>query len=85
MELYISPCGLCRSVYDELLDVRVLGEADIRRASHVEPTPSGKWTADLRPISGPVLGPFDSRSVALAAELAWLELYFENLHGELIP
>ena len=31
------------------------------------------WLADLSPVNGPVLGPFDRRSEALAAELAWLE------------
>ena len=37
------------------------------------PTRDGRWHADLRPVGGPVLGPFDRRSEALAAEVAWLE------------
>ena len=48
----------------------------IARASHVEPDPDGRWQADLRPVGGPVLGPFDRRSEALAAELAWLEAHW---------
>lgn len=44
----------------------------ISRASHVEPTHDGRWTADLDPIGGPVLGPFARRQEALDAEVAWL-------------
>jgi hypothetical protein len=36
-------------------------------------TPDGRWTADLRLLLGPVLGPFDRRSEALEAEQTWLE------------
>ena len=47
-------------VYDDALrGLLALGPAAIRRASHVEPTPDGRWTADLGPMEGPVLGPFD--------------------------
>lgn len=46
--------------------------AEIRRASHVEPTADGRWTADMSPVSGPVLGPFDERGQALQAEVDWL-------------
>ena len=45
----------------------------IFRASHVEPSPSGGWFADLSPVNGPLLGPFTLRSDALTAEVAWLE------------
>ena len=83
MELYISVGGKCRSIFDETLDFRSLGELKIRRASHVEPTREGKWTADLRPVDGPILGPFSTRSQALDAEVAWLRMWFDNLHGEL--
>jgi hypothetical protein len=44
----------------------------IRRASHVEADKAGRWFADLSPVAGPVLGPFDRRSEALAAEHEWL-------------
>lgn len=49
-----------------------LGTPSIARASHVEPTPSSEWTADMAPVDGPVLGPFPTRSAALQAETAWL-------------
>ena len=73
MQLIISPSGTIRCVYAEAIDLGRLGELDIRRASHVEPTAGGGWIADLSPVSGPTLGPFSSRSLALAAEATWLE------------
>jgi hypothetical protein len=42
----------------------------------VEPTLDGRWTADLAPVHGPVLGPFSSRSEALTAERHWLEAHW---------
>lgn len=46
----------------------------VRRASHVEPTDDGTgWIADLSPVNGPTLGPFESRDAALKAEAAWIE------------
>lgn len=66
-----------RCIYDDLLapTLEALGEVSIARASHVEPVPGG-WSADMSPVSGPVLGPFVLRGDALAAEVAWLR---ENL------
>ena len=54
----------------------VFGDLAIRRASHVEPDAAGRWWADLAPVGGPRLGPFDRRSEALAAELRWLERHW---------
>ncbi|MGE0757205.1 MAG: hypothetical protein AB7O38_09300 [Pirellulaceae bacterium] len=54
------------------MDLATLGRLEIRRGSHVEPTGQGGWQADLAPVGGPVLGPFATRSAALAAELRWL-------------
>lgn len=34
--------------------------------------PKNKWFADLLPVDGPVLGPFDTREEGLAAEHEWL-------------
>lgn len=31
-----------------------------------------KWFADMTPVRGPVLGPYDMRQEALDAEVAWL-------------
>ena len=72
MELIVSPQGHVHCLYDESLDLSALGPLSIRRASHVEPTANGQWTADLSPLGGPVLGPFPLRSVALAAEEGWI-------------
>lgn len=73
MELLIEPSGNCRCVYSERIDIHAIGRVSIRRGSHVEPTADGRWTADLAPVDGPILGPFDKRSEALAAEIAWLQ------------
>lgn len=62
-----------RYIYDDaLLSLAQHGVAEIRRASHVEPTTDGKWIADLSPINGPKLGPFQRRDEALQAEIAWI-------------
>ena len=72
MDLVIEPGGRIRAIYSEEIDLAALGEPSISRASHVEPTPDGHWCADLRPLLGPVLGPFKRRSEALQAEHDWL-------------
>jgi hypothetical protein len=73
MELIVTPQGLVECVYSENIELSGLGRLSIMRASHVEPTEDGRWTADLGPVGGPLIGPFDRRSQALCAELAWLE------------
>jgi hypothetical protein len=72
MDLFISPTGQVRCLYDESIDLAVLGSPVITRASHVEPTAGGCWNADLSPVAGPLLGPFARRTDALHAEHAWL-------------
>jgi hypothetical protein len=72
MELIITPRGEVRCIYDEAIDLAALGDPVILRASHVEPNEHGQWCADLTPVAGPVLGPFQQRSMALAAEHEWL-------------
>ncbi len=72
MELLIATSGSVRCVYDETLDLASLGPLQIERGSHVEPTDDGSWTADMSPVSGPLLGPFATRSAALEAERTWL-------------
>jgi hypothetical protein len=76
MKLLVKPDGTARAIYDEAIDLTVLGRPTISRASHVEPDQEGRWRADLTPVSGPVLGPFDRRSEALEAERGWLERYW---------
>ena len=73
MQLIIAPGGVVRCIYCEAIDLTALGNPAISRASHVEPDRHGHWWADLGPVNGPVLGPFDLRSDALTAEMAWLE------------
>jgi hypothetical protein len=72
MELVVDAGGSVRCIYDEVLDLRELGQLQITRASHVEPDAEGYWWADMEPSGGPVLGPFRSRSEALGAERGWL-------------
>ena len=76
MQLVITRDGTVRCVYDEVLDLSVLGQPVISRGSHVEPDAAGDWHADLSPAGGPVLGPFSQRSAALAAEHKWLERHW---------
>jgi hypothetical protein len=73
MQIIITLGGAVRAVYSEAIDLAALGSPTISRASHVEPDQQGRWWADLSPVGGPNLGPFDHRSEALAAEQAWLE------------
>lgn len=71
--LTVTPTGEIRFVWsDQLQPLLNLGRSQIKRASHVEPTYTGEWTADLSPVNGPVLGPYRLRQDALDAEVAWL-------------
>ncbi len=74
----VEPDGTVATVYTEAIDLTEIGRASITRASHVEPTPDGAWTADLSPVGGPVLGQYALRSEALAAEVAWLEAWLAS-------
>ncbi len=76
MYLVIDARGTVRAIYCEEIDLATLGRPAIVRASHVEPDRDGRWHADLRPMLGPVLGPFGRRSKALEAERAWLEAHW---------
>ncbi|MGB7160773.1 MAG: hypothetical protein WBD40_22100 [Tepidisphaeraceae bacterium] len=71
-EIVVDISGNVRCVYGESIDLHSIGDLHIRRASHVEPDESGAWRADLSPVGGPTVGPFPSRSAALAAESSWL-------------
>jgi len=78
MQLVISPQGQIRCIYGESIDLTTFGKLAIRRASFVEPDSGGQWLADLAPVEGPLLGPFNSRSQALAAEVQWLLKHWLN-------
>ncbi|MEK6236960.1 MAG: hypothetical protein N2C14_19810, partial [Planctomycetales bacterium] len=73
MRIVIHSNGDARCLYSETLNLKSLGSLSIRRASHVEPDEQGRWIADLAPMDGPCLGPFDQRYQALSAEAAWRE------------
>ncbi len=79
VNLVVRSDGTVEFLYDDALDLACLGRLTIARASHVEPTGSGQWTADLTPANGPVLGPFRTRTEALYAERTWLEKHRLNL------
>jgi hypothetical protein len=81
MHLIVEPTGRVRALYTDDLDLAALGRPEITRASHVEPSPDGRWSADLQPVGGPVLGPFDRRSRALEAEQTWLEAHWLLPHS----
>lgn len=72
--IIVSKTGEVRFIFSDeaRLVLSDIGVAKIRRASHVNPTDDGRWTADISPCSGPVLGPFDTRKQALAEETRWL-------------
>jgi hypothetical protein len=65
-------------LYDEVIELSELGQPAIARASHVEPDGDGQWWADLSPVEGPQLGPFQRRTEALGAEQTWLEVNWLN-------
>lgn len=81
--IIIKPDGTILFVYDDrLLPLLEEGDANVVRASHVEPVRTEvtlewltdfSWVADLSPIGGPRLGPFLMRSDAIAAEIKWIE------------
>ena len=75
MEVIISFTteGKAKSIYTEDIDLGLLGKQNIKRASNVEPTVNGEWTADMKLSGGPILGPFTKRSDALKAEVEWLK------------
>ena len=83
MFVWIRPDGVVWILYDDAWrGLLALGPPTLRRASHVEPTPDGQWTADLGPMQGPVLGPFETRGAALDAERAWLVHHFNAEYPE---
>lgn len=74
--IIITEKGDIRFIWNDTLAFLIdEGKPTIKRASHVEPTDDGQWTADLSPVGGPVLGPFRLRREALDAERDWLEEY----------
>jgi hypothetical protein len=75
MVLLVGSQGELSGIYSEEIDLTSLGRISIRRASHVEPDAEGRWWADMAPVDGPKLGPFDYRTEALDAERHWLNAW----------
>lgn len=73
MHILVTNSGSIQFIHsDELFNaLKDIGTPSIRRASNVEPTDDSLWTATMR--DGVIIGPFDSRTEALAAEVALLE------------
>ncbi len=72
----VASDGTLKTIYDDdLADFLTgAGKVSITRASFVEPTPDGKWTADMSPSGeNVILGPFRLREEALTAERDYLE------------
>ena len=75
----IKPDGRLDFIYDDKLQgLMSQGKAEITRVSHVDPGDPAKgqdplkWYADMAASGGPILGPFEARRVALAAEVEWI-------------
>ena len=83
-KLYIDATGQIEGIYaDEFAGLLDHGDAQVTRASHVEPGRDESdrpcWYADLSPSGGPLLGPFHLRQTALDEEVKWLtKELFEN-------
>ena len=71
--LIIDRKGDVQTLYTDDIDLRAFGKLRITRASHVEPDDAGNWWADMKPVRGPKLGPYRTRTQALKAEVEWLK------------
>ena len=76
MDLVVTGTGGLRCIYSDSIPLSQLGKLSITRASHVEPNSAGQWMADLSPVDGPLLGPFEFRTDALVAEVDWLRKHW---------
>ena len=76
MDLIVAGTGEVRCIYSDSLPLSHLGKLSITRASQVEPNSAGQWMADLSPVDGPLLGPFEFQTDALAAEVDWLRRHW---------
>lgn len=65
MDLVVGVDDITRCIYDQSRGLREIWKTQITRASHVEPVRDGRWWAGMRPVDGPVLGPFKNRTEAV--------------------
>lgn len=74
MIIHVSADGKLTFVYDDdCAELLREGNAQVTRASRIEPwgQQGGEWFAEI--YGGPTLGPFALRREAIAAEVAWIE------------
>jgi len=77
-DVIVAPDGTVRFIYDDDLAsmLQDVGALSVARASHVEPlSDRGGWTADMHPVGGCILGPFETRGQALSEEIDWLRAH----------
>lgn len=68
-----SLTGIVGSLKEEMpIDLDTLGTYTIKRQGVLSEV-DGKHWASMHLASGPILGPFDSRSEAIAGEIEWLQ------------
>lgn len=80
-EIVFDDDGLASFVHsDHLAGLIDGGVAVIERASHVEPS-GVEWIADMAPVGGPVLGPYENRGDALAAEVGYISRNYFGFDG----
>ena len=76
MHLVVAPDGTARDLRRDDRPGRAWPPRPSPAPATSSRTPKAAGTPDLRPVDGPVLGPFDRRSEALEAEVAWLEAHW---------
>ena len=75
-------CPMTFIYNDSLEPLLRLGKSTVQRVSHVEPYQDHRtkemngWVADMSPVNGPELGPYELRDEALNAEREWLSKSF---------
>lgn len=74
MKIILGVDGVVRYVYNDVIHkhMSTLGEATIKRATHVEPDENGMWYADLSPVGGEKITGFKTHKEAIDFELKWL-------------
>jgi hypothetical protein len=76
MKITVEVDGRIKFIYDDSVAevMQEVGTLEVKRASHVEfDNSDGFWWADMSPVGGPRMGPFNLRHTALEVERVWLE------------
>ena len=72
----ILPCHKVKRIAFRVLRWLV---KDSSRVAEWTRTWSGPWEADLAPVDGPVLGPYEERSRAIDHEVRWLNAHLGSI------